>query len=1298
MGFLGDYGDVNNDWILYSGDQVVVQVWNAQTSTGPATFTVTVGESGKSLGQGGPGNCKTCDPIDIAAGNVFEQVTDYSTTGQNPLIFTRYYNSLGNILPVTTLSSTLGTNWRSTYDRYLQIGSPTSVTAERFDGSQSVFALVNGSWVTDSDLDLTLTNSGATWTLTDGSDTVETYVAVSATQARLQRIQTRNGYTRSLVYNTNNQLASVTDTYNRTLIFAYSNGLLQNLTTPDGLVLTYSYSSISGQSLLSKVSYSTTPATSKTYVYENSGLPFALTGVIDENGSRYATWSYNSTKRAVANQLGSGADSVALAYNADGTRMLTNALGQQEVYKFATLQGVSKEVEVDRQATSTTAAAKQVFTYDSNGYTASQTDWNGNLTTYVNNVHGLPTVINEAVGTPQARTTTITYDANWVHLPAKIVTPGLTTTFTYDSNGNPLTKTLTDTTSNTVPYSTNGQTRTWRYTWANGLLMSVQGPRTDAKELTTFGYDGSGTLTTVTNALGQVTKIAQHTPGGLPQTVADPNGVVTNLTYDSRLRLASSAVTTAAGVLTTKYAYDAAGNLLTTTLPDGSALTKSYDSAHRLTNVTDLFKQSIAYTLDALGDRTKVNIADATGKVQRTHSGNFDALGRVLQDIGGAGQTTKLSYDGNGNALSVTDPLNHSTQQAFDALNRPTVTTDPVGNTTFISYDEHDRPVSVTDPNGGTTLYTYDGFGDLIQQVSPTTGTSVFRYDPAGNLSQRIDARGVTVNFTYDALNRPLTTAYPGNAAENVTYSYDQAGHGFGIGRLTSLTDAAGTLSRSYDERGDVISEKRVQGGVTLATAYTYDAAQRVVSVGYPSGWTTSYTRDVMGRVTAIATQAPGTSAKPAPVVSGINYQPFGPPNALTYGNGVTEARSFDLDYRETMRAATGKAPLQQLGYVYDPANNVSSITDSVTAANSQSFGYDALNRLTTASGGYGKLSYTYDANGNRITDTSTATFPSLDGLGTMSGITYNQAGRVSAVTTGTNQVAGYSYDAFGHRLGRSGAIAGLYQYDTAGHLLEETDGQGNPQANYIYLRDQPIASVAPNSAHTYFLHDDRLGTPQAATDSSQTIMWQANYQPFGATSTGVGLITQDLRLPGQEVDSATGWYHNAFREYVPAWGRYSQSDPIGLWGGVNTYRYADGNPNIETDQFGLSSFSEKWQEGYERSDPFAAAAGIWFALTGYSKDAVRLAQIDSAIARSGALGGIGASQLRAAGLGIYAANYAESVYIEQVIRLTAATFYAATNSLVDLGLTVPRQKESVVPAISLDEFIQIYGTQSCKK
>jgi len=1163
-------------------------------------------QPGKALGSGCPGSCKVGNPVDVGTGNKFEQVTDYETAGQNKLSFTRYYNSRGNIGP-TTLAATLGKNWRSTYDRYLRIVSTSSISIERADGQILSFTLNGGSWTGDSDIDLKLTQAGSIWTLKDNNDTVETYSTVSTTEAKLTSITARNGFAQTLQYNSSGQLQSVTDSFNRNLNFTDQNGLLRSVSTPDGLVLTYGYTS-SGVTTgvldrLASVSYSTSPQTSQTYLYENGSLPFALTGITDENGNRYATWVYDAASRATSSQLGTGADLTKVLYDdSTGNRTVTNALGVSEIYKFTTLQGVPKVTEIDRQATSTTSAATRFFTYDTNGYTASQTDWNGNKTSYINDVHGQPTTITEPT-----RATAISYDPTFIHLPHQIVTAGLTTTFGYDGSGNLITRNETDTTTQTIPYSTKGTTRSWKYTWLNGLLASVQTPRTDVTGLTSFTYDSSGTLTQISNALGQKTKITQHTGGGLPLTIVDPNNVTTTLAYDGRLHLHTSTVKTAIANLMTTYNYDPAGNLTSVQLPDGSRLTNSYDVAHRLTRVSDLFNQSIAYTLDPLGDQKLTNISDSTNTLKRKHSGVFDTLGRVLQDIGGVNQTTVYTYDNNGNARTITDPLTNTTTQGFDALNRLNKVTDPLpGGITNITFDTHDRPLIVTAPNGAKTSYVYDGFGDAIQKTSPDTGATVYRYDLDGNLAQSHEATGAVANYSYDSLDRVLSTTYPSDSAENVTYTYDQIGHGFGIGRLTSVADAAGTLSRSYDERGNVLSETRTRGTVTLKSSYTYDAASRVASITYPSGWLIAYTRDTMGRVIGVTAKKPGGTA--TPVVSNVTYEPFGPVTGMKFGNGVTEARTFDLDYRLGTLTDTATSALQHLTYGYDADSNVKTIADAVTPANSQTLGYDTLNRLNSAAGGYGSLVYTYDQVGNRLTEkrgtvttnygytantdllktltigtTTTETYgytaagninnfnPGIMGAGSnpITSLTYNQANRLAKVLAGTSNVAAYTYDASGWRIVKATGTTTLYQYDRKGHLLEEASGTGAAQVDYVYLNGMPVAAIAPATGKLYFIHSDRLGTPQLATDSSQAIAWQTTYQPFGTTGRVSGLITQNLRLPGQQFDAETGFNHNGFREYMPNLGRYLESDPIGIRGGLNVYAYALDRPTNYVDPSG---------------------------------------------------------------------------------------------------------------------------------
>ena len=109
-------------------------------------------------------------------------------------------------------------------------------------------------------------------------------------------------------------------------------------------------------------------------------------------------------------------------------------------------------------------------------------------------------------------------------------------------------------------------------------------------------------------------------------------------------------------------------------------------------------------------------------------------------------------------------------------------------------------------------------------------------------------------------------------------------------------------------------------------------------------------------------------------------------------------------------------------------------------------------------------------------------------------------------------------------------------------------------------------------------LHPDHLGTVRAITDTSQTVIWRWDSTPFGDTlpnedPDGDGQALRfNLRFPGQYFDVETGLHYNYFRDYDSQTGRYVQSDPIGLAGGINTYGYALQNPLVFTDPTGRAA------------------------------------------------------------------------------------------------------------------------------
>jgi RHS repeat-associated protein len=284
---------------------------------------------------------------------------------------------------------------------------------------------------------------------------------------------------------------------------------------------------------------------------------------------------------------------------------------------------------------------------------------------------------------------------------------------------------------------------------------------------------------------------------------------------------------------------------------------------------------------------------------------------------------------------------------------------------------------------------------------------------------------------------------------------------------------------------------------------------------------------------------------------------------------------------------------------------------------------YDNLNRLNSASGLYGSQSYTYDGVGNRLTrviGSTTDTYAYSSSANQISTVTtgsnvrtfsylasgqvsddvrnpsndyaftYNDNGRSITAKLNGSTVGSYTYNAFEQRVQKvAGGVTTQFVFDRFGHLLEEANSSGVVQKEYIWLDDLPMAMVDDTGAPPvlYFIHTDQLGTPQKITDGSANVVWDGVYDPFGigvSISSLWGSPTQwgnfnwgsttsvstNLRFPGQYADAETALNQNWNRDYGPTIGRYVQSDPVGLLGGMNTYEYVNGNPLRSIDPYGF--------------------------------------------------------------------------------------------------------------------------------
>lgn len=144
--------------------------------------------------------------------------------------------------------------------------------------------------------------------------------------------------------------------------------------------------------------------------------------------------------------------------------------------------------------------------------------------------------------------------------------------------------------------------------------------------------------------------------------------------------------------------------------------------------------------------------------------------------------------------------------------------------------------------------------------------------------------------------------------------------------------------------------------------------------------------------------------------------------------------------------------------------------------------------------------------------------------------------------------------------------------YSLTAKASDSAGGVTTSAANSITVN----AGVAPV---VYFVHSDHLNTPRQVTNEQNVVVWrnQPLAEPFGNSPPeedpdGDGVsFTMNLRFPGQYYDKETNTNYNYHRDnYFPNFGRYGQSDPLGLQGGINTYSYVEGTPLSAVDPDGL--------------------------------------------------------------------------------------------------------------------------------
>ena len=828
----------------------------------------------------------------------------------------------------------------------------------------------------------------------------------------------------------------------------------------------------------------------------------------------------------------------------------------------------------------------------------------------------------EAQGKPEQRTTIYTYD-QWGQMLSRSRGAGdgkgadvITERFEYDMAGNRTKVTNGEGQSATASFdvqglpltetSALGQTTTNVYD-ANGNLSKSTNPLNHA---TQYSYDGRGRLVTVSSPLGH-TQTATYDKAGHLATVKDPLDATTTLSYTplglpKEVKMPSGATYSAE--------YTGQGRISKLTDPAGNVIQYRYGGNGDLfaglqtATVYPTYQETYGYNQRDIRTKTTQAIGSANNP---TRLEGYDALGQRVSSTDPLGNSTQYQWDALGRLTQVTDALGGTTKQTWDAQDNLLSVTDAKGNTHQFAYDKAGRQIKETRPLGGVIQTVWDAAGQLSQRTNAGGNQTVYTWDAGGNLTQtqaklaggQVDE---TTTFTYNSDGE--LTAYEqkngqGSLISSASYTLDALGRRL-QSQLTYAKVGGGafthTLAQGFSPDGQLQSQQYPDGS---QQTFAYDkgllkqiqlpAAGQSIDIDsyewlFPKqistpGATISQTPDALQRFAGIKVQAKSAST---PVLLNRTYQ-------YDAAGGVTQ---IDSDIGKT-------------DYAYDKLNRLTQASpDNALQAKGlvqEQYSYDATgNRLSSA---HQAGTWAYNAD-NQLTQYPRTIDPSVPGSATeQTDVSYTPQGHIqreSSTTwqrnygynagerltevaqgpaSGTNLTVRYHYDPFGRRIAKTvteGATTKTTYYLNGEYaLLAEADDDGKLTRAYGFNPDtqdgaldlwstEPLWQADLNGKSTlseanfHYLATDHLGTPILATDKQGNKTWRSYSEAFGNTGVENGSSAEiNLRFPGQYWDKETGLHQNYFRDYSPARGRYVQSDPTGLWGGLNTYGYAYNDP-----------------------------------------------------------------------------------------------------------------------------------------
>ncbi len=662
--------------------------------------------------------------------------------------------------------------------------------------------------------------------------------------------------------------------------------------------------------------------------------------------------------------------------------------------------------------------------------------------------------------------------------------------------------------------------------------------------------------------------------------VISPAAFTTTYAYNAYGDLTST--TDPAGDVTSAT-YDDLGNRLSTTDPRGYTTSYTYDADNELTGATLPGSLSESYTYD--GDGNELTSVDAKGK---TTTYAYDPLDRVKTVEGPDSHTTSYTYDPAGNELTITDPDSDVTSYAYDANNRLKTVTQANTTTLSYTYDPDGNEASYTNAAGKTTAYAYNDLDELTSGTDPLSRVISYTYDPDGNQVTMTQPGSKVTTWSYNGDDQASGVSYSDGVTHSVAYSYNPDG------QVATMADAAGTSSYAYDDAGRLVA---YQDGAGATVSYAYDPDGDVTQLGYPNGSSVTQAYDNLDRPSSVTDWLGNTTS--------FSYDNDSDLTGVAFPNGVSSALTYDnADLVSGIADTKGSTTMVSFSYGQDNAGNLSSETDTgtpgagttsygynslhqLTSAGSASYGFDSANDLTTAPGG---ATQAFDADGELCwagsgsgtcssppTGATTYTYSNLGdrtartpASGSATSYSWTEANQLAEATTGSTSTT-FTYDGNGLRQSETtGSTTTNFTWDTEASLSELLSDGSN---SYIYGPDgTPVEQVSSSGTPSYLLAD-QLGSTRALTSSSGSVTASFTYDAWGNLTGSTGSATTPFKYAGQYLDSATGLYYMQARWYDPATGQFLSVDPlVGIT--KAPFNYVGDDPVNEGDPSGLSALS----------------------------------------------------------------------------------------------------------------------------